>query len=93
MVKHIVLYTLKEGVDKDHAVEMIASHLEPLVGKIEGLHHLEVRRAYQGMDYALYSEFESADALNAYAKHPLHLEAKSHFFHLIESRVAADYEY
>lgn len=92
MVKHIVLYTLKEGTDKDSAVQMIASHLEPLVGKIEGLQHLEVRRAYQGMDYALYSEFESADALKAYAKHPLHLEAKSHFFHLIESRVAADYE-
>lgn len=93
MVKHIVLYTLKEGTDKDSAVQMIVSHLEPLVGKIEGLQHLEVRRAYQGMDYALYSEFESADALKAYASHPLHLEAKSHFFHLIESRVAADYEY
>ena len=31
MVKHIVLYTLKEGVDKDEAVKLIASVLEPLV--------------------------------------------------------------
>ena len=92
MVKHIVLYTLKEGVDKDEAVALIASVLEPLVGKIPGLLHMEIRRAYVGMDYALYSEFESREALDNYAKHPLHEEAKSHFFHLLDSRVAADYE-
>ena len=92
MVKHIVLYTFKEGVDKDASVELVASVLEPLVGKIPGLHHLEIRRAYNGMDYALYSEFESREALENYAVHPLHQEAKTHFFHLLDSRVAADYE-
>ena len=92
MVKHIVLYTFKEGVDKDEAVKLIAFVLEPLVGKIPGLLHLEVRRAFNGMDYALYSEFETRDALTAYASHPLHEEAKGHFFHLLDSRVAADYE-
>ena len=92
MVKHIVLYTLKEGVDKDAAVELIASHLEPLVGKIPGLLKMEIRRAYQGMDYALYSEFESKQALTDYAQHPLHLAAKEHFWHMLGSRTAADYE-
>ena len=92
MVKHIVLYTFKEGVDKDASVELVASVLEPLVGKIPGLHHLEIRRAYNGMDYALYSEFESREVLENYAVHPLHQEAKTHFFHLLDSRVAADYE-
>ena len=92
MVKHIVLYTLKEGVDKEEAVRLIGSVLEPLVGKIPGLLHMEIRRAYVGMDYALYSEFESKEALASYAAHPLHEEAKSHFFHLLDSRVAADYE-
>ena len=92
MVKHIVLYTLKDGVDKDEAVKLIASVLEPLVGKIPGRMHMEIRRAYNGMDYALYSEFESREALAAYAVHPLHQEAKTHFFHLLGSRVAADYD-
>lgn len=92
MVKHIVLYTLKEGVEKAEAIRMIGSLLEPLVGKIPGLLHLEVRQAYRGMDYALYSEFESREALEAYAEHPLHLEAKEHFFHLLDSRVCADYD-
>lgn len=92
MVKHIVLYTLKEGVEKADAVEIIRSALEPLVGKIPGLLHLEIRQAFNGMDYALYSEFESRQALADYTKHPLHLEAKEHFWHFLDTRVAADYD-
>ena len=92
MVKHIVLYNFKEGVDKDASVRLVASVLEPLVGQTPGLLHLEIRRAYSGMDYALYSEFESRQALENYAVHPLHLEAKDKFFHLLDSRVAADYD-
>ena len=92
MVKHIVMYRLKEGVDKENAVKLIASVLEPLVGKIPGLLHMEVRQAYQGMDYVLYSEFESREAVINYRAHPLHLEAKSHFAHMLDTRVSADYE-
>jgi len=92
MVKHIVLYTLKDGVDKDEAVKLIASCLEPLAGKIPGLTHMEIRKAFNGMDYALYSEFESREALKNYAVHPLHLEAKEHFHHLLNTRVCADYD-
>ena len=92
MIKHIVLYKFKPDVDKEAAIKIIASNLEPLVGKIPGLKHMEIRLAFQGMDYALYSEFESRQTLEAYAKHPLHLEAKSHFHHFIDTRVAADYE-
>ena len=92
MVKHIVLYTLKEGVDKEQAVQIIRDQLEPLVGKIPGLLHMEIRLAFSGMDYALYSEFESQQALKDYAIHPLHLAAKEHFWHFLDNRVAADYE-
>ena len=92
MVKHIVLYTLKEGVDKDAAVSMIASHLEPLVGQIPGLLKMEVRRCFAGCDYALYSEFERPEDVPAYRAHPLHQEAKGHFFHMLDSRVCADYD-
>ena len=70
----------------------VTSVLEPLVGKIPGLLHLEIRRTFSGMDYALYSEFGSREDLENYAVHPLHQEAKTHFFHLLDSRVAADYE-
>ena len=92
MVKHIVVYTLKEGVDKDEAVKLIASKLEPLVGQIPGLKKMEVRRCFSGMDYALYSEFDSAEDVKNYRAHPLHQEAKSHFHHMLQTRVSADYE-
>ncbi len=92
MVKHIVVYKLKEGVDKVEAAGIVASVLEPLVGKIPGLLFMQIRPCYQGSDYALYSEFESKEALAAYATNPLHLEAKIHFHHFIETRTAADFE-
>lgn len=94
MVKHIVMYTLKEGVDKPAAVEKIASLLEPLVGQIPGLQWMEINETFQGgMDYVLYSEFDSREALGAYAVHPLHLAAKDQFWNMIDTRVAGDYEY
>ncbi len=93
MVKHIVLYTFRDGIERDAEIQHIASLLEPLVGKIPGLMHMEIRGTYQGgMDYCLYSEFESREALRAYAVHPLHLAAKEQFFHLLASRVSADYD-
>ena len=63
------------------------------MGVIPGLTHMEIRATYQGgMDYALYSEFESKEALANYAQHPAHLAAKEHFWHFLNTRVAADYE-
>ena len=52
----------------------------------------EVKRCFAGCDFALYSVLESKEALAVYAPHPLHEEAKSRFFHLISSRMAADFE-
>ena len=92
MVRHIVMYMFKEGVDKQEAISVIDQALSPLVGQIPGLRHLEVRLTFEGMDYALYSEFDSREALENYAVHPLHQAAKEKFSHFIASRVAADYE-
>ena len=92
MVKHIVAFTFAEGVDKVPSVKFIAGLLEPLVGQIPGLLHMEVRRCFSGMDYALYSEFEKAEDVPAYRAHPLHREAKKHFHHLLDQRYSADYE-
>ncbi len=92
MVKHIVLFSVKDGEDKDRTAAIAASVLEPLAGKIPGLKLAEVRRCFAGWDFALYTELESREALAFYADHPLHQEAKSHFFHLLSGRAAADYE-
>lgn len=92
MVKHIVLFNVKEGVDVAETVRIAESVLLPLVGRIEGLLSLEIKQTFAGSDIALYCELESKEAMAYYADHPLHTEAKTHFFHLLSSRVAADYE-
>ena len=92
MIRHIVLFNVKEGEDKDQVTAIAAKVLEPLCGQIPGLLHAEVERCFNGVDFALYTELEDKEALAVYADHPLHIEAKSHFFHLLESRFAADYE-
>lgn len=92
MVKHIVMYTFKESVNKEEAIKAIDGALMPLVGKIPGLLKMEVRLAFSGMDYALYSEFESRETLENYAEHPLHVAAKDIIRPFIATRVGADYE-
>lgn len=92
MIRHIVLFNVKEGEDKDQVAAIASRVLEPLVGQIPGLLHVEVERCFNGVDFALYSELDDKEALAVYADHPLHTEAKSHFFHLLSTRVAADYE-
>ena len=92
MVKHIVMYTFREGVDKQEAIQIVRNALTPLVGQIPGLRCLETELAFNGMDYVLYSEFDSREALEKYAVHPLHLAAKEKFTHFLNSRVAGDYE-
>ena len=92
MVKHIVLFNVKKENSVDDMVKIMRENLLPLVGQIEGLNYAEVGRNFAGADITLYCELESKEALAYYADHPLHTEAKSHFFHLLSSRTVADYE-
>ena len=93
MVKHIVAFTFLEGVDKEAGVMLVAGLLEPLAGQIPGLLNAQVRPCFQGgMDFCLYSELESREALAVYADHPLHIAAKDQFFHMLAGRVAIDFE-
>ena len=92
MVKHIVLFKVKEGENVAEVVKIAEAALLPLVGQIEGLNYAEVKQTFAGMDIALYCELESKEAMAYYADHPLHAEAKSKFFPMLSGRTAADYE-
>jgi len=92
MVKHIVLFKVKEGENPDEVAAIAEAALVPLADRIEGLNVVEVKRTFSGMDIALYCELDSKEVMAFYADHPLHTEAKSKFFHLLSNRIAADYE-
>ncbi len=92
MVKHIVLFQVKEGYDPAEVAAIAQKNITPLVDKIEGLNYAEIYPTFAGMDIALYCELESREALAYYADHPLHAAAKDTFFHMLSGRVVADYE-
>lgn len=81
MVKHIILWTLREGLsetEKETIKEGIKAGLEGLVGKVPGLLDVKVqiggRLASSNADLMLDSTLESEDALKAYAVHPEHVK-------------------
>lgn len=80
MVKHIILWTLKEMSQEEKAVVKvrIKEGLESLAGKIPGLLEIKViadgRLESSTADLMLDSTFESFDALKAYSKHPEHVK-------------------
>lgn len=97
MVKHVILWTLKDEVKDKDAVRIAAKEaLEALVGKIEGLVSLNVNinpMASSNVDMMLDSEFMSQEALQVYAKHPAHVfVADTYVRPYTASRSCIDYE-
>ena len=80
MVKHIILWNLKDEFNADEKAKIkegIKSGLEGLKGKIDGLLDIKVITDYlpsSNGEVMLDSTFESAEALKAYAVHPAHVE-------------------
>lgn len=79
MVKHVILWKLKDELDpqqKEQVKAGIIEGLESLRGKIEGL--VDIRVYTKGLsssnvDVMLDSTFESEEALKAYSVHPAHV--------------------
>jgi quinol monooxygenase YgiN len=100
MVKHIVLWKLKEeanGMSKAENAAAIKQKLEELNGKIEGCIKLEVGfdflHSAESADVVLYSEFESKAALDFYANHPLHKAVMPFIAEARSERRVVDYEF
>ncbi len=91
MIRHIVMYVLRDDCDKAAAIEEIRQALEALVGVVPGLVEMKIRPTIGGTyDYILYSVFESEEALAGYKTHPAHLAVKPIVHGYITERVAGD---
>ena len=79
MVKHIILWQLKEELSAEEKVAVkagIKEGLEALAGKIPGLTEIKVQTeglASSNADVMLDSTFEDETALKGYAVHPEHV--------------------
>lgn len=93
MVKHIVAWNLKEGIDYAEVTSNIKRELEGLVGKVEGLNFAEVAIDRSMKSLILISELDSFDALSNYAAHPEHVKVADTFVRpFASSRTAIDFE-
>lgn len=79
MVKHVILWTLKDEFSEDEKKEIkkgIKEGLEGLQGKIPGLKEIKVNingLSSSNADLMLDSTFEDEESLKGYAVHPEHV--------------------
>ncbi|GAA0081629.1 MULTISPECIES: Dabb family protein [Clostridium] len=99
MIKHIVMWKLKEFVEGKSKLEnanILKTSLEDLQNKIDVLKLIEVgvniNDSKQAYDVVLYSEFENLEDLNLYQNHPDHLKVGEFINKVKEERIVTDYE-
>ena len=98
MVKHVILWTLKdeyEGEEKEKIKNGIKEGLEGLKGKIPGLLDIKVNinpLKSSNCDLMLDSSFQDEAALSGYSVNPAHVEvADTKVRPFTKSRVCMDY--
>ncbi len=98
MVKHIVLFKLKDSLPEAEKLEIATkfkSAIEALPAEIPVVRKIEVGvniNPGESFHIALYSEFDSLDDVRFYATHPLHVAAGKIIAEAKESRSCVDYE-
>ncbi len=99
MVKHVILWKLKEsvaGAEKEKVLREMKEKLEALVGTVPGLVRLEIVTkplASSNADVMLDSDLESEEALKGYQSHPAHVAvADTYVRPFTEVRLCMDYE-
>lgn len=99
MVKHIILWKLKESLsdeEKETVKKNIKEQLESLKGQVPGLTEITVRTAAlpsSNAEVMLDSTLESESALQGYQSHPAHVQAADRYVRpYTEVRMCMDYE-
>jgi len=99
MVKHIVLWKLKDAAEGRSAHEnalLLKQNLESLTGKIKEIVSLQVGLNFNpseaAYDVALYTEFNTKEDLLAYRNHPEHVKVAELIGKVRDKVVVVDYE-
>lgn len=99
MVKHIVLFKLKENLSQEEKWKVMndfKAAIEALPAKIDFIRHICVglnANPAEKWDICLDSEFDSLSDVNAYAVHPDHVAAAGLLKEVKADRACVDYEF
>lgn len=97
MVKHIVLFKLKDEIsenDKQKIANDFKQAIEALPAVINVIRKIEVginMNPAETWHIALYSEFDSLEDVRIYATHPAHVEAGKIIANAKDNRACVDY--
>lgn len=98
MVKHIVFWRFQdeaEGASKSENIQKVIAGLKALPAQIPEIVELEVGENFSGRDIAcdlaLYSTFESEEALKVYATHPEHVKVAQFIGSVVSEGRVVDY--
>lgn len=97
MVKHIVLFKLREELPVNEKLEIgerFKQAIEALPAKIPFIRNIEVglnMNPAETWNIALYSEFDTLEDVKAYASHPDHVAASQILASAKENRACVDY--
>ena len=99
MVKHVIIWTLKDELSAEEKASVkqgIKEGLEGLKDKVPGIVDIKVNingLASSNADLMLDSTFENEDALKGYAVHPAHVAVATGIVRpRVKNRVCMDYE-
>jgi len=101
MIKHIVMWTIREGETPRAKFERMAEVKARLMALTEAISEIKSFEVYfnspaapgDNYDVVLVSEFNTWTDLDAYLKHPQHLEIVDYLKNVRQNRSAIDYEY
>jgi hypothetical protein len=98
MLKHIVLFKLKDEVPQNEKMRLMTKFkeaIENLPTKIPSIRKIEVgfnTNPKESWHIALYSEFDTLEDVKLYAIHPEHIAAGKIIAEIKENRACVDYQ-
>lgn len=96
MVKHIILWKLKEEYNNISVKQKMKTELDGLINKIPGIVEISAQISSlpsSNADVMLYSVFEDERALKEYIAHPDHVFVADTFIRpFVETRLCLDFE-
>ena len=99
MIKHLVLFKLKETLPKETKTEIsnqFKEAIESLPSVIKTIRHIRVAQNInpeERWDICLDSDFDTLEDVKAYAIHPAHVAAANIIKEYKQDRACVDYEY
>ena len=95
MIRHIVMFKIKEGLNKDEKTRELKDALEQLPGKINEIKHYEIgineTESDRAFDISLVSDFNNNESLDAYRIHPEHQKVVGLIKNICDQTVVVDY--